>query len=487
MTKKALTTLLLITLLLSAVSCGSSTTTETTADTTSDTVVPVETEPELVGRDAVLNDLPADLDFQGKTVTVLTRSEEGFREEFYAEEQNGEILNDTVFERDSYVREKLNITTDVISRAGDYNNRSTFMNTVASEVMADGDSYQVISYYAYAAPSMASQGILLNLYDVELLNLEKPWWHQSFIENATIFGKLYTVGGDINLTTVSYRSALFFNQRLVGEFIEDDLYSLVDEGKWTLDTFFNLARGIFVDLDGDGTNGEFDLLGWTFGGYDPIFTGCGGMYTEKQDDGSYKWNYYTEKNNDIIEKVHEMISENCVFYKDNYTNNDTFKNGLRVFYNANLNLTDILRDMEDDYGILPYPKYDETQDMYYSCANDNYSLIMLPLSCKDTKMAGAFLELMGDYSYKHLTPAYFEVAMKSKYLRDDDSSRMFDIIMEGARYDFAVINTSVVGDPVFITRDSMQGKGGNFASKYAAQENSLTTKLNDLIETYRSH
>ena len=73
--------------------------------------------------------------------------------------------------------------------------------------------------------------------------------------------------------------------------------------------------------------------------------------------------------------------------------------------------------------------------------------------------------------------------MKTKYLRDSDSARMFDIIMDGASYDFAVINSSVIGDPVFITRNSMQEKGGNFASQYASQESVLEAKLEELLES----
>ena len=57
---------------------------------------------------------------------------------------------------------------------------------------------------------LATQNILLNLYDIEHLDLSKPWWHQSFVENATVYDKLYHVAGDINLTTVSYRYAIFF-------------------------------------------------------------------------------------------------------------------------------------------------------------------------------------------------------------------------------------------------------------------------------------
>ena len=92
-------------------------------------------------------------------------------------------------------------------------------------------------------------------------------------------------------------------------------------------------------------------------------------------------------------------------------------------------MTEKLRDMKEEYGILPMPKFDEKQDQYYSIANDNFSLIAVPTTVKNPALTGAFLELMGEYSYKIVTPKYYEVAMKGKYLRDDESCQMFDIIV----------------------------------------------------------
>ena len=471
-----------------AILCAASTScaqqAQTDGDANADTTA-AETA-ELVGREAVSSSVPDTLNFDGETVTILTRSESGFPEEFLAEEENGDIINDTVYKRDQYVTERLNCSSDVVTRAGGWGEHVNFMNSVTGDVMAGDQSYDIISYYAYCAPMLATQNILFNLYDIEHLDLSKPWWHQSFVENATVYDKLYHVAGDINLTTVSYRYAIFFNKTLSDIYVEDNLYSLVDDGKWTLDKFLSCVKDIWIDVDGDGISEETDILGWEFGGgYDAIAAGCRFTYTEKTDDGGYKWNFYTERNNDIIEKYFSLKNLESVFYKDNYTNTASFYNSMRVFYPSTLNLSDQLRDMRDEYGILPFPKYDEAQDGYYTTVNDNYSQIMIPLTCKNIELAGAFLELSGEYSYKYLTPAYFEVAMKTKYLRDNDSARMFDIIMEGASYDFAVINSAVIGDPVFITRNSMQEKGGNFASQYASQESVLEAKLEELLEVYR--
>ncbi len=143
--------------------------------------------------------------------------------------------------------------------------------------------------------------------------------------------------------------------------------------------------------------------------------------------------------------------------------------------------------MKDDYGILPMFKYDETQDRYYTSISDNSSQILVPTTCKDPDMIGAFIECMSEVSYKTVTPAWYEMAMKGKYLRDNESCQMFDIITKSVWYDFAVINTSALGDPVFVTRGAEQRREGNFASYWKKKEKLLTKKLEQLLDIYQKH
>ncbi len=483
MKAKQFIALLTLTALLASCGGGSASTDTTTAQQSETTAAPVEDEN---ARESVKSSLPEGLDFKGDTVTILTRSESTYLNEFDASEQNGDIINDTIYSRNQYVSETLNCELELISRDGAYGQHTAFTNTVVNEVMAGDDSYDIISFYAYAAPLLTSQGVLMNLHDVENLDLTKPWWHQDFVEKAEIYGNLYSIPGDICISTVSLMSGIFFNQRLADEYLDVNPYELVDENKWTIDLFKSLVRDLFIDVNGNTEADETDIFGWELNAFDIIANGCGLTYTKKTSDGGYELDFYNDRSVDIIEGYAQLLEAQGVFYKYNYYNDDNFKNGLRVFYPAKMNLTDKLRDMKDEFGILPAPKYDESQEMYHSVINDNYSQIMVPSTCKDDALVGAWLELAGEYSYKKLIPAYFETAMKGKYLRDNDSARMFDLIVAGAYYDFAVINTVVLDNPVFVTRSSMQHhEGKNFASFYAAKEDSMKSKLESLLVLFK--
>ena len=49
-----------------------------------------------------------------------------------------------------------------------------------------------------------------------------------------------------------------------------------------------------------------------------------------------------------------------------------FMNGQGLFLTESIGEAHIMREMRDDFGILPYPKYDEAQESYqtYICDGD---------------------------------------------------------------------------------------------------------------------
>ena len=488
--KKAITLILLASMLLSVSACGSENAPGEV--TTGGDVTTAENggeSTEAGSRDAVPSAITKNMNFKGETVTFLTRDTDEFINEIKADEETGDTVNDAIYARNMIVEDKLRVKIEVVSRAGSYGPHTQFNSDVVKEVMAGDTPYDVISYYAYAMPMIASEKVLYNLKDLGNLDLSKPWWHQSFIENAEIYGKLYAVAGDIDISTVSYRRALFFNKDLVGNYLQDvDLYGKVLDGGWTQEYFIGITKDIYQDLDGDGKESEADFYGYDANGsLDPFPVGGGLTYTKKTSDGRYEWDLFNEHNNTLIERFYNMYTSNSGIYFIDKGDENRFLESRSVFYATDLKYTEKLRDMKDEYGILPMPKFDAGQGQYYSVANDNYSQIAVPTTVKDPEMVGAVLELMGEYSYKKVIPAYYEVAMKGKYLRDDESCQMFDIIIDGAWYDFANINTSVVGDPVFITRQAQYHKDGqNFASMWAAKKDSLTEKLNALLDNYKS-
>ena len=113
----------------------------------------------------------------------------------------------------------------------------------------------------------------------------------------------------------------------------------------------------------------------------------------------------------------------------------------------------------------------------------------MPITVGDSFDAvSAVMEALAFEAYKKVTPAFYEIALKLKYIRDSDdiALRIVDMIHTGATTDFAYIYNYALNDIGLIMRVLMGGKRSDFASEYAKKESGVITKLDELIELYTS-
>ena len=134
----------------------------------------------------------------------------------------------------------------------------------------------------------------------------------------------------------------------------------------------------------------------------------------------------------------------------------------------------------DDYGILPFPKYDESQENYTSLVNSYAMLMGIPATTTTPEFSAFMLEALSAEAHTTSLPAYLEISCKTKYTYDEDSANMLDLIFSNLYYDTALIyNISGVNT---IINDVLKSKTNNFASMYAAIEGSALANLEKLVE-----
>ena len=88
-----------------------------------------------------------------------------------------------------------------------------------------------------------------------------------------------------------------------------------------------------------------------------------------------------------------------------------------------------MRGYDVDFGIIPTPKYEESQQNYSHWVDNGCNLFYaVPVSLSDPDTSAYMLEAIAAASRYYLTPAYYDVCLKGKYSRDEESSEMLDII-----------------------------------------------------------
>jgi len=130
---------------------------------------------------------------------------------------------------------------------------------------------------------------------------------------------------------------------------------------------------------------------------------------------------------------------------------------------------DYLRDFEDAYAIIPYPKFDDQQAEYYSMLDGYHAVIGVPMTSQNTELAGLITEAMTAESWKEVVPAYYDVALKTKGVRDEESIAMMDLIMDSVKVDFTYIYDNWQGY-AFTIQTLLQNKNKNFASEVKKKE-----------------
>lgn len=434
--------------------------------------------------------LPDDLDFGGKKVTWFVRSDPP-SPEYNVEEQTGDIVDDAIFSRNSEVCSRLNVEFEFYGIPGAWANRENFNQTIRASILANDAAYDILAGYSMCVASISTSGLLRDLAATEYIDLERPWWSDSLMEQSSVNGKLYFASGDISTNLLYQMYCVYFNKGMIEDYGLENPYELVEDNKWTIEKMFEMSEGVYNDLDGDGKKS----IGDRFGTAVPYITSdafffSAGMNTTEIVDG------VPRVSSDFTgEKVQDLLTFLCGQLhgsQDNYPEPEgeqskfTFSYGNTLFGVQTLQMAKSkLRDVTFGYGILPMPKYDESQADYYTITGFPYSLYSIPIDAPDEDMSSAVLEALASVSYREVSPALFEVAMKVKYTTDDDSARMFDIIRDTIMFDFGRVFTDNLESLTFnMFRDSVRDDNTNWASTYEAKKSRLESLLSDVISSF---
>ena len=449
-----------------------------TAEKESETVEVTETTTE------ISHNLP-NLDFGGEDVNflVVDHSMDFYTsKEIYASEQNGELFNDAVYARNLIVEELLNVKIKQTA--------STSASSAANKSLTAGDTeYDVVMPYMNDTITLAQSGLLLDLNTMNHIDLDQPWWDHRANENLMINNKIFITTGDISILDNECTMVMFFNKEMIADYSLENPYELVTANKWTIDKMFEIGAAVAEDINGDGIMNNEDKWGLSVAGNAPhsMYFGSGERLSTTIN-GELQLVMDNPKGVNVLEKIFTHIENPNILTNrtgsTDYNLVNTMFNESRVMM-VTFALVDIngLRDAEFEFGILPYPLYDESQDSYNNFISTGLvSSTSVPYNCMNPDKVSAVLEAMGFYSVDTLTVAYYDKALKLRYARDDESGDMLDIIFNTRVYDMAYIsNWGGIGT---LIESMYSSKNNNFASEYAKIEEKAITKMQETIALF---
>ncbi len=492
--------LALTTLAVTAISCGGSdnqgeesTTTSATDSSTVTEQTTAESTTVATTEDPAAAPQLEGLDYKGEPIHVISRNSDWVRDEIWAESINGDVVNDAIYERNAAVEDRIGVSIDNIYETGSGN--YAISDTIRTAVKSGTDEFDVVANSSYSTIMYSSENIFHNLYNCDYLDLESPYWAQGFNEAASIGEAQYMCTGAAALTLFRYMFVTFFNKEMIAEVSDVNLYEVVNQGKWTLDYQYELTSKMYADLDGNGQKDENDSYGFVctnMAYIDPYWSSCELPILTKDENNAYVYAPNTERMSAALDKILRLWYENegsYIFASVSDAENQNIGTSAiaeRRAATTTLRLVSVesadFRNMTDTYGIIPVPKMEESQDGYQTFLHDQFTAFGIVSTVKENRlqMVGAFLEALAAESYETVVPAYYELALKTKYVSDEESGMMLDMIYQSIYIDAGVLYTKSLESVHQQLRNAVKSERNNIASMFKAQEKVVAKRLENL-------
>lgn len=452
MLKRTLSLILAALMLVSCAACMkkddvSDPTASDTTTTSSAVGDPVTTETTLSEQERLLSELPVG-DYTGQTFNVLNVEVGWADTPFSAEEMKGEALNDALYERDAVLKDLLGI--EIVETRDTAANIDT---SVAKSVLAQDGAYQAVINQMKRVGSYAQHQYAEDMSTYTEIQLDQPWWNSEMIESINFGSKTTVLFGDFHIGWATSHYIIGFSKSLIADNKLEDPYTLVENNTWTWDKMYEMMSAVARDVNGDGQyKTEDDIYG--IGHYNnapkcfvmsagvsllsydnegiPSFTA---HKNEKYLDAWEKTIMYFASDERLVSMPgingYNKISGSADGYKT------LFSEGRLLFYHEVIGTLRDQRESAHEYGIVPHPKYDESQTEYYSPVNPDAMTLIVPYGDTNREMTGVVLENLCAYSHYNVMPTFVETTLHYKYAQDEQSIKVLNTVLASNMFDIA--------------------------------------------------
>ena len=381
-----------------------------------------------------------DVNYDGTDFTILNINPIwNFTPQIVVEEEIGEALNDSMYKRNTTVEETFGVSLKEVTV-----DMSQIERRIRTAVTAGDDAYDVMYCPASSGDAgyvgtFALEGLLYNLLDIPELRLDKPWWDKTMLEEGIVSKDkaLYFAGSDINLYGMQAPICMFFNEDMMKNFGVDLPYSKVKSGDWTLDEFYKSAKaGAHLNSDdaftwkNDGTS-IYGFTSWPEG-ISAMIVGTGEKFIATDNNSLPYLAIENERFYSVCQKIADILADPGVFENANSSAQHHFEAIFHaeraLFMAAELKAADTMRESDITFGIVPMPKYDAAQTEYHTMVSRESLVTIIPVTNQNPQKAGVIMDAMAYLSHRDVTPAFYDITVSQKRLRNEESIEMLKII-----------------------------------------------------------
>lgn len=396
--------------------------------------VPTESEETIVK-----DQLPDGLTFNGVELTLIGNNTNGLDPDaIFMSGTKGGVVQEAIFERNQAVEQRLDVSINYITT-----NSTGISASVMTSVQSGYAEYDIMVDQSTSAYGATLSPYFHDLNQLELLDLTRSYWSQSYNQAVSYQGKQFTATGSMLLSPYRGASVTVFNKALFHQANQAYLYDYVEDGSWTLEQQASLQTLLYQGnvCYGFASNPEEDINAyWSALSLD-IFT--------KDEEGKPAYAVNKDRITDAVKSLLGLYhNPTAPVYIDQPDPQFVAPGTVRMFADDRAAMVttsmlwlenDYVQSMDAPYGVVPMPKLNSNQSEYRTPIDiRRLTVVAVPASVTGERcfMVGAVLEAMGSAGHSIVRSAYLREMIPTDTLQAQKSAR---IIADGIHVDLGAI------------------------------------------------
>ena len=343
-----------------------------------------------------------------------------------AEETNGDLINDSVFDRNATVEEQYNVVISM--EYGNVDNVDTpYIASIRNNHNTGDDLYQLLTARALQTCELTLEKMMTDMSRSSYIDLSKPWWNPDSVASLRTGSHNFWAASELLLRDKGATACIFYNARIAEDNGFKEFYQLAHDGEWTMDVLIEAAEQCAFD-NGDAVYDENDIWGAVCGDdtVNYLFNGAGLKFAEINEEGIPEYLFGDDESITVLKDIFDYVMY-ADFYANTYSNPKCkevkFINDNVLFFFGMIKDVTNLRAMQTDYGVLPIPKYDAYQEDYSSLVWVHHdSLLGIPSIVENQDMAQVVLEALSAESYYTVYRDFYDTVILGRSARDQQST-----------------------------------------------------------------
>lgn len=384
-----------------------------------------------------------------RSFTVITND----TDVFVSSENSSGMIKPAIEERNQFLRYKYGAEVKAVSV-----NESEVTQQLKNALESGTTYCDMLSLSAGTTVSLYLSGCLTDMNKLPEFNLDSGYFDSANAKALATNSSLYLLANPSNLV-YEETYALFYNKNIVTNSGAENPETLVMQGKWTWDKFLEISKTaaseVFNKSSADVQNDLFAYGAYYEEGTYPIvmWTSAG----KKLIDNTYKSPVALSMSADEAETLGRQLKSyydtkgKYLFEGDDAMN--AFESGRLVFFCNKLDYLYALRDTAgkgSEYGLLPLPKLNETQESYHCLVGNDARVISVPKTVENTdesnkRFVSFVLSALCAAGGNTVKEAYVSAHI-TLYLNNNAEAVMFDTICESITFDFSNVYGSSISE-----------------------------------------